>query len=122
MESLVSPVLDKYIILLNELVRLTPMNQSAVASAADAAGKARRSVLAQCLSHAMSAVAWSSKAFTNVQTIKAAGCLPVYLKALEVFLRAIQVRGQCNGSWSFHTISFSRSCSCRKLFQKSKRV
>lgn len=90
MHSLVSPVLDKFITLLEELIRLTPQSPIGV-EAADAANQERRAVLAQCLSHAMSAVAWSSKAFTNTQTIKASGCLPVYLKALEVFLRAIQV-------------------------------
>ena len=93
MQSLVSPVLDKFMVLLNELIRLTPPNQGtgATAGATDAAGKDKRTLLAQCLSHAMSAIAWSSKAFNNAQTIKASGCLPVYLKALEVFLRAIQV-------------------------------
>lgn len=88
MRSLVSPVLDKFVVLLEELIHITPPSLES----ADETIQNRRVVLAQCLSHAMSAVAWSSKAFTNTQTIKASGCLPVYLKALEVFLRAIQVR------------------------------
>ena len=90
MHSLVSPVLEKFAVLLEELIRLTPQSPNAV-GAADATNQKRRAILAQCLSHAMSAVAWSSKAFTNSQNIKASGCLSVYLKALEVFLRAIQV-------------------------------
>ena len=90
MHSLVSPVLDKFIILLEELIRLTPQSSNVV-EATNAPNVKRRAILAQCLSHAMSAVAWSSKAFTNTQTIKTSGCLSVYLKALEVFLRAIQV-------------------------------
>lgn len=90
MDSLVSPVLEKFAVLLEELIRLTPQSPNTV-GAADAANQKRRAILAQCLSHAMSAVAWSSKAFTNSQSIKASGCLSVYLKALEVFLRAIQL-------------------------------
>lgn len=102
MRSLVSPVLDKFIILLEELVHLTPQSPNSV-EASDANCK-RRALLAQCLSHAMSAVAWSSKAFTNTQTIKASGCLPVYLKALEVFLRAIQVVNINNAPQSSYLI------------------
>ena len=88
MRSLVSPVLDKFVVLLEELIHTTSQS----IEPADETSQKRRVVLAQCLSHAMSAVAWSSKAFTNTQTIKASGCLSVYLKALEVFLGAIQVR------------------------------
>ena len=92
MQSLVSPVLDKFVIILDELVRLTPpLNSGAVGNGIELAGQKKRQLLAQCLSHAMSAIAWSSKAFPNAQAIKASGCLPVYLKALDVFLRAIQV-------------------------------
>jgi hypothetical protein len=90
MQSLVSPVLDKFVVLLDELIRLTQTTPRPN-DPASTANQKRMLILAQCLSHAMSAIAWSSKAFTNVQTIKAAGCLPVYLKALEVFLRAVQV-------------------------------
>ena len=90
MLSLVSPLLDKFVALLEELILISPTSPNA-ANAASAIAQKRRDALAQTLSHAMSAVAWSSKAFSNAQSIKAAGCQPVYLKALEVFLRTIQV-------------------------------
>ena len=79
MQNLVSPVLEKFVVLLDELARL-----QAAPPAARAASEERRQLLAQCLSHAMSAVAWSSKAFSNAQAIKVSGCLPVYLNALQV--------------------------------------
>ena len=91
MQSLVTPILDKFVVLLDELIclsRQSPTGDSPV----DEANRKRRELLVQCLSHAMSAVAWSSKTFSNAQTIKASGCLPVYLEALEVFLQANQVR------------------------------
>ena len=90
MQNLVSPVLDKFVVLLNELVRLAAPSPP-LSPAEQESCRERREILAQCLSHAMSAVAWSSKAFSNVQTIKTSGCLPVYLNALEIFLTAIQV-------------------------------
>ena len=90
MHNLVSPILDKFAVLLDELICLSTTAASAGAQETEVS-RSRREVLAQCLSHAMSAVAWSSKTFNNAQTIKASGCLPVYLNALEIFLRAIQV-------------------------------
>lgn len=90
MHNLVSPVLDKYMLLLEELICLTGSPQGSTRGEVEAKHK-RRELLAQCLSHAMSAVAWSSKAFCNAQTIKSSGCLSVFLNALEIFLRAIQV-------------------------------
>jgi len=89
MQSLVSPILDKFVVVLDELICLSRL--SPVGSAADEAKCKRREVVAQCLSHAMSSVAWSSKAFSNAQTIKSSGCLPVYLNALEVFLQTVQL-------------------------------
>lgn len=91
MQSLVSPLLDKFVALLEELILISPASPNA-ANAGSAVAQKRRTALAQTLSHAMSAVAWSSKAFSNAQSIKAASCLTVYMKALEVFLRTIQVR------------------------------
>ena len=41
-----------------------------VVEAANTPNVKLRAILAQCLSHTMSAVAWSSKAFTNSLTVK----------------------------------------------------
>lgn len=51
----------------------------------------RRKAYIDSLSHAMAVTSRTSKAFSNQQTMKNCGCVPVYLDTLRVFLQALEV-------------------------------
>lgn len=51
----------------------------------------KRKDIAECMNHAIAVTSRTSKAFSNQQTMKACGCVPIYLEALQVFLQALDL-------------------------------
>ncbi|KAG9490373.1 hypothetical protein GDO78_005967 [Eleutherodactylus coqui] len=75
MRNLLNPLMEKFKILLQKLV----VEQD----------EERRTVLADCLNHAVGFASRTSKAFSNKQTVKQCGCSGVYLDCLQNFLPAL---------------------------------
>ncbi|XP_063072875.1 exportin-T isoform X2 [Engraulis encrasicolus] len=75
MRSLLTPLMDGFRLLLAKLPQETD--------------EERQSVLADCLSHAVSFASRTSKAFSNKQTVKTCGCSEVYRDCLQTFLPAL---------------------------------
>lgn len=75
MRSLLSPLMEAFRMLLAKLPQ--EMDEE------------RRTVLADCLSHAVGFASRTSKAFSNKQTVKNCGCSEVYLDCLQTFLPAL---------------------------------
>uniref|UniRef100_A0A2R9C7I9 Exportin-T n=1 Tax=Pan paniscus TaxID=9597 RepID=A0A2R9C7I9_PANPA len=75
MRNLLTPLMEKFKILLENLV-LAPDEE-------------RQASLADCLNHAVGFASRTSKAFSNKQTVKQCGCSEVYLDCLQTFLLAL---------------------------------
>ncbi|XP_076967404.1 exportin-T isoform X1 [Tamandua tetradactyla] len=75
MRSLLTPLMEKFKILLEKLML--------------AQDEERQASLADCLNHAVGFASRTSKAFSNKQTVKQCGCSEVYLDCLQTFLPAL---------------------------------
>ncbi|XP_067120441.1 exportin-T-like isoform X2 [Centruroides vittatus] len=76
-KSILSPVIGKFEIFLQKLSVETE--------------KEMQRVIADCMSHAIAVTSRTSKAFSNQQTMKSCGCVQIYLDALQVFLRCLEL-------------------------------
>ncbi|XP_006633701.1 exportin-T [Lepisosteus oculatus] len=73
MKNLLTPLMEKFKILLEKLL----MEQE---------NEERQAALADCLNHAVGFASRTSKAFSNKQTVKQCGCSEVYRECLQTFV------------------------------------
>ncbi|MBN3313578.1 XPOT protein, partial [Atractosteus spatula] len=76
MKNLLTPLMEKFKILLEKLL----MEQE---------NEERQAALADCLNHAVGFASRTSKAFSNKQTVKQCGCSEVYRECLQTFVPAL---------------------------------
>lgn len=76
LKSLLTPLAEKFEVLLQKLPLVDQHQQHAIA---------------KCMNHAIAVTSRTSKAFSNHQTMKSCGCVQVYCDALQVFLGALSL-------------------------------